>query len=74
MMKGIRRYRTPKETNMSKLVVNSYNEFAVFEDKELGASDWLLVDQDRVNLFVDATLDHQRIRADAGRAKKESLY
>ncbi|EFA91444.1 MaoC-like protein [Hoylesella buccalis ATCC 35310] len=59
---------------MSKLVVNSYDEFAAFEGKELGASDWLLIDQDRINLFADATLDHQWIHVDADRAKKESPY
>ena len=59
---------------MSKLVVNSYDEFATFEGKELGASDWLLIDQERINLFADATLDHQWIHVDADRAKKESPY
>ncbi|UEA63925.1 MaoC family dehydratase [Hoylesella buccalis] len=59
---------------MSKLVVNSYDEFAAFEGKELGASDWLLIDQDRINLFADATLDHQWIHVDTDRAKKESPY
>ncbi len=59
---------------MSKLVVNSYEEFAAFEGKKLGASDWLLIDQERINLFADATLDHQWIHVDADRAKKESPY
>lgn len=59
---------------MSKLVVNSYDEFAAFEGKELGVSDWLLIDQERINLFADATLDHQWIHVDADRAKKESPY
>lgn len=59
---------------MSILVVNSYDEFAAFEGKELGASDWLLIDQERINLFADATLDHQWIHVDADRAKKESPY
>ena len=59
---------------MSKIVVNSYDEFAAFEGKELGASDWLLIDQERINLFADATLDHQWIHVDADRAKKESPY
>lgn len=59
---------------MSKLIVNSYEEFAAFEGKELGASDWLLIDQERINLFADATLDHQWIHVDTDRAKKESPY
>ena len=35
---------------------------------EIGPSDWLEVDQQRVNLFADATGDHQWIHVDAERA------
>ena len=59
---------------MGKLVVNSYDEFAAHLGKELGCSDWLLVDQDRINLFADATLDHQWIHVDPERARVESPY
>ena len=38
---------------------------------EVGVSDWLLVDQDRVNKFADATGDHQWIHVDVERAKKD---
>jgi acyl dehydratase len=34
----------------------------------LGTSDWLEVDQERVNLFADATGDHQWIHVDVERA------
>jgi acyl dehydratase len=37
--------------------------------KEIGVSDWLLIDQDRVNMFADATGDHQWIHIDVERAK-----
>ena len=59
---------------MEKLVINSYEEFAAHEGQQLGISDWLQVDQDRINLFADATLDHQWIHVDVERAKKESPY
>ena len=59
---------------MGKLVINSYDEFAAHLGEELGASDWLQVDQDRINLFADATLDHQWIHVDVARAKEESPY
>lgn len=36
--------------------------------------DWILVDQKRINLFADATDDHQWIHVDPARAKKESPY
>ncbi|MEY3232901.1 MaoC family dehydratase [Aquidulcibacter sp.] len=39
--------------------------------QEIGASDWLLIDQDRVNLFADATGDHQWIHVDVPRATAE---
>ena len=59
---------------MGKLVINSYDEFAAHLGEELGASEWLQVDQDRINLFADATLDHQWIHVDVARAKEESPY
>ena len=48
--------------------------FATITDlagQEVGASDWLLIDQDRVNLFADATGDHQWIHVDVPRATAE---
>lgn len=59
---------------MAKLIINSYEEFAAYEGKELGSSDWLLIDQARINAFADATLDHQWIHVDPERAAKESPY
>ena len=35
-----------------------------------GISDWVLIDQERVNLFADATDDHQWIHVDVEQAKK----
>lgn len=37
--------------------------------KRLGESDWLTIDQARVNLFADATGDHQWIHVDPDKAK-----
>lgn len=36
---------------------------------DLGASDWFLIDQARVNSFADVTLDHQFVHVDLERAK-----
>jgi acyl dehydratase len=36
--------------------------------KPLGASDWLEIDQQRIDLFADATGDHQWIHVDPDRA------
>jgi acyl dehydratase len=59
---------------MGKLVINSYDEFAAYLGKDLGCSDWLLLDQERINLFADATLDHQWIHVDEERCKTESPF
>jgi acyl dehydratase len=36
--------------------------------ENLGSSDWLQIDQDRINAFADATNDHQWIHVDPERA------
>ena len=59
---------------MNQLVINSYDEFATYLGKNLGASEWLEVSQERINMFADATLDHQWIHVDPERAKVESPY
>lgn len=59
---------------MEKLIINSYDEFAAHLGQHLGTSEWLLVDQERINLFADATLDHQWIHVDTARAQAESPY
>ena len=59
---------------MEKLIINSYDEFAAKLDMELGKSEWLEVDQERINMFADATLDHQWIHVDTEKAKVESPY
>jgi len=48
---------------------NGLDEFAAAQGTQLGPTEWLEVDQDRVNLFADATDDHQWIHVDPDRAK-----
>ncbi|MBT8085946.1 MAG: MaoC family dehydratase [Woeseia sp.] len=38
-------------------------------DKPLPASDWLRIDQQQINAFADATLDHQFIHIDPEKAR-----
>ena len=59
---------------MSKVVINCYEDFEQLLGKEIGSSDYLQVDQQRINLFADATLDHQWIHVDVERSKEESQY
>ena len=59
---------------MAKLTENNYDELAARLGEKLGESEWLLVDQERINLFADATLDHQWIHVDTERAAVESQF
>ena len=36
--------------------------------QDIGSSDWFEVDQDRINMFADSTLDHQFIHVDTEKA------
>ena len=44
------------------------DDVAAAAGSEIGTSDWLEVDQDRIDSFADATLDHQWIHVDVERA------
>ena len=41
--------------------------------QNLGSSEWLTIDQARINLFADATGDHQWIHVDPEKAKQGSF-
>ena len=43
-------------------------ELSAYIDKTLEPSDWVLIDQDRIDSFADATLDHQFIHVDENKA------
>ncbi|KWR90479.1 MaoC family dehydratase [Cupriavidus sp. IDO] len=45
-----------------------------FVGRELGVSDWVLVDQARIDAFAQCTGDKQWIHVDVGRAKRESPF
>jgi len=42
--------------------------------QELGVSEWITINQERINDFADFTGDHQWIHVDVERAKRESLF
>jgi acyl dehydratase len=42
--------------------------------REIGITDWIVVTQERINQFADATGDHQWIHVDRARAERESPY
>jgi acyl dehydratase len=55
-------------------LITSINDAVSLVGSELGVSDWLEIDQKRVNDFADVTGDHQWIHVDVERAKAESPY
>ena len=42
--------------------------------QELGVSDWVTIDQPRIDMFATCTGDHQLIHVDVERARRESPY
>jgi acyl dehydratase len=55
-------------------VITSIDDAVAAVGQELGVSDWIRIDQARIDAFADATGDHQWIHVDVERAKTESLY
>jgi acyl dehydratase len=53
------------------IVFNTLQEFAAAEGTEIGVGDWFEIDQARIDLFADATDDHQWIHTDPERARAE---
>jgi len=55
-------------------LITSIDDATGLVGSELGVSEWLEIDQKRVNDFADVTGDHQWIHVDVERAKAESPY
>ena len=45
------------------------NEIDSVIGKDLGASEWMVIDQERIDKFADATMDHQFIHVDPKQAE-----
>jgi len=52
-------------------LIRTLEDAKALEGTEIGVSNWILVDQERINKFADATDDHQWIHTDPERAKRE---
>jgi len=52
-------------------IFNGFEEIKAAVGKEVGASDWIEITQDRINKFAEATCDEQWIHVDQDRAKQE---
>lgn len=56
---------------MSKMTLDEYMNAAGTLER---VSDWIMVDQNLINLFAEATHDHQFIHVDEARAKAETPF
>lgn len=59
---------------MPALVIETLDALKEYAGKEIGVSEWMVVKQDRINQFAEATEDPQWIHVDRDRAKVESPF
>ncbi len=52
----------------------TYEQLRTMEGQELGVSDWMVVDQERIDQFAECTGDHQWIHVDPERARRQSPF
>ncbi len=55
-------------------VLNGKDEVLAAKGRDLGVTDWMVVTQEQVNTFAEATGDHQWIHVDVERANAESPF
>ena len=59
---------------MSEKAAKALEIYESIVGQEEGVGEWLVIDQDRINLFADATLDHQFIHIDPEKSAELSPY
>ena len=64
-----RKQTLTSEEHIMNTIVDGVDAFHELVGKDLGHSDWQPITQDQVNLFAEATGDHQWIHVDPERAK-----
>ena len=55
-------------------VIEGLDDLKTFTGREIGVTDWLVVTQERIQQFAEATEDRQWIHVDRERAQRESPY
>lgn len=51
------------------LIFNNANELLTFQNKPIGESKWMVMTQERVNMFAESVGDHQWIHVDPEKSK-----
>ena len=52
----------------------AFAQLSTHAGREIGTSDWMVVSQEHINTFADATGDHQWIHVDVARAAAETSF
>jgi acyl dehydratase len=55
-------------------VIEDLDDLKSFAGREISVTDWLVITQERIQQFAEATEDRQWIHVDPERAKRESPY
>lgn len=55
-------------------IINSFEEYKSYLGKEIGVSNWHVIDQKQIDKFAGATLDHQWIHTDPRKAAIEGPF
>ena len=56
------------------ITIKNHAEFEAHLGQHLGTSGWHVIDQEQINKFAEATIDHQWIHTDPERAKTEGPF
>lgn len=59
---------------MNPIIIGSFEDFEKHNGQQLGTSDYFKITQSQINLFADATYDHQWIHTDPERAKAQGAF
>ncbi|MGQ1787189.1 MULTISPECIES: MaoC family dehydratase [unclassified Saccharicrinis] len=59
---------------MAQKIIKSFEELEALKGQEIGKSEYHTITQEQINLFAEATIDHQWIHTDPEKAKAESPF
>lgn len=59
---------------MSKVIIGGFADFQKYLGNEIGVSEYLKIEQSRIDQFAEATLDHQWIHTDPQKASVQSPF
>lgn len=70
-MSAVLTWRTLPTRDIELPTIRSIDDAKSLEGQEIGLSEWVVIDQHRIDQFAEATSDHQWIHVDTERAARE---